>query len=807
MWTEGKARRNARLILWTVGLMTVFFSYSIFQNLQLDYNFEKFFPTDDSETQDFKEHRLRFGSDNDFVLIGIVNKSGIFNTDFTTRLQKMTNELNALTYIDSVISPLNLASPYMEMGGFSTKIYYEPILHVGSTDSLKLDSIPIMSDERFVGSTFSSEKPAISIFLKTSDYLSKDACDLLSEEIPAILDKYDFDETYLAGRSVGQSYYIGLMQSDLAIFVSASMLLLMIFLVIAYRSVWGLVIPMLVVVLSNVWILGIMSVIGEPVNMILTVLPTIIFVVGMSDVVHIVSKYLEELRRGQTKLAAIQVAFKEIGLATLLTSVTTAIGFITLLTSAVEPIRIFGLYTAIGVMVAYVLAFSVLPSVLVLMREPKIVMRKSDIWHKLLRRSFRYVIRKPKLVLAASSVLVAVCVYFTVQIEQNNFLLEDLRDGNEMKQNFLFFEDNFAGVRPFEMNVSVKDTGYDVLDYEVIQELDKLDAYLKRSYGVGSMISPLTLVKSLNMAEWGGMADYYTVPGKKDYAGIRRALRILVNRHKVSITNPDITNKHNEVIKGCLNTSFKGINLLLEEHRDSIRKIVVAGGYNDFVDKYIDTAFQSLRLTGRVADLGSKRFKTLNHDLANFVEDSINGDLIDYQLTGTAHLIDKNNERLSVSMALGLLIAFGLVAIIMGFLFGSFKMVLVALIPNLLPLLIIAGIVGASGVELKVSVSIIFTIAFGIAVDDTIHFMSKIKLERLKGRSMLYALKRAYLSTGRAIIITTLMLCSGFLLLIFSEFLGTFYIGYLISVTLLAAVVADLFLLPALLLAFERKKN
>jgi predicted RND superfamily exporter protein len=140
----------------------------------------------------------------------------------------------------------------------------------------------------------------------------------------------------------------------------------------------------------------------------------------------------------------------------------------------------------------------------------------------------------------------------------------------------------------------------------------------------------------------------------------------------------------------------------------------------------------------------------------------------------------------------------------MGFLYRSFKIMLIALVPNVIPLIMLAAILGFFGIQLKVSTAIIFTISFGIAVDDTIHFMSKLRFELNKGQSLLYAIKRTYISTGKAIILTTLILCSGFLLLIFSDFLGTFYVGVLISLTLFFALLADLFLLPVLLIMFYK---
>ncbi len=151
-------------------------------------------------------------------------------------------------------------------------------------------------------------------------------------------------------------------------------------------------------------------------------------------------------------------------------------------------------------------------------------------------------------------------------------------------------------------------------------------------------------------------------------------------------------------------------------------------------------------------------------------------------------------------MTYGLFFAFLVVACVVGIMFKSWKMTIVCLIPNFFPLLLILGIMGFAGIDLKVSTSIIFTIAFGIAVDDTIHFMSKLRLQLAKGRSMLYAVKRTFISTGKAIVVTSIILCGGFLTLVLSNFLGTFYIGLLISLTLLFAVLADLLLLPVLII-------
>lgn len=772
-WDEGKAKRIARSVLIVVGLLTAMFVYFIVTNLSFDYDFEKFFPEGDEATETFKQHRDQFGSDNDFVLIGLKSESGILNKETLEDIEELSAHLEEIPYVENVVSLANLKRFKKRIGSITQEIDTVDLVRYKDDSLLIADSEYVLNDDRYVGTFISKDGKSATIFVKTEDFLSKAKCDELADRIPEITKEFDDYEINYAGRSIGQSYYIELMQQDLIIFISASIVLLIVFLYFAYKASWGIIVPLTIVLLGDVWVVGFMAMINEPVNMVLTMLPTIIFVVGMSDVVHMVSKYLEELRLGKPKLVALRTSFREIGLATLLTSLTTAIGFATLLTSTTEPIRIFGLYTAIGVLIAFVLAFSVLPSVFVLMKVPEF-RKQSEFWQPMLRRSFRFVIRHPKTCLAVSATITAIGVFFALQIKQDNYILEDLRPSNKIRKQFTFFEENFGGVRPFEMNIHVKDTNYTLLDRKVVDEVDKIERYLKSNYGVGGMMSLNTVIKSIHETNSGGADNSYKLADtKKEFKQDTRPIKLMMKRYKSQLTD-----------------STKQIDPDLEQ---------IVG--------LIDTALSISRITGRIGDLGSVKLEEMNNDLAQFVKDSVNTDLVDYSLTGTAHLIDINNRQLSKNMLVGLLMAFVLVAIIMGLLFRSIKMMLISLIPNIIPLVLISGVLGASGTDLKVSISIIFTIAFGICVDDTIHFMSKLKIEKMKGRSDIYALKRAYLSTGRAIIITSLILCSGFLMLVFSEFLGTFYVGYLISITLFIAVIADLFLLPALYIVSMKKSS
>ena len=212
----------------------------------------------------------------------------------------------------------------------------------------------------------------------------------------------------------------------------------------------------------------------------------------------------------------------------------------------------------------------------------------------------------------------------------------------------------------------------------------------------------------------------------------------------------------------------------------------------------------TIRFSGKVADFCATVINRRNSELYAYVEKEVLDDLMDLRVTGTADLIDKNNEYLSENMLLGLILAFFVIGFIVTAIFKSFSMLLITWLVNLIPLLIVAGVMGLVSIDLRISTSLIFSIAFGIAVDYTIHFLTRYKMELRQGRTNLYAIKRSFISTGKAIIITSIMLCAGFVTLLGSNFMSTYYIGLLVSITLLFAVLIDMTLLPILLM--YRKK-
>jgi len=742
----------ARLIVFLVIVFTGVAAYQI-TTLEFDYEFEHFFPSEDTSLDFYTDYNRKFSTDVDFVLLALKNDDGIFKKDFLLKAKSLREELIKVDEVKRVVSPFD-ARDYA-LGPFGPIAI--PFLHPDDESRYAADSTRIYKFQKEVGSLFSEDAKSISMLIEIQPNLSKVETDTVYFKLKDVLDQYEFDQMHTAGKVIGQAYYIDQIKYEFTLFFILAVVLVVIILSLVYKSIWGVVVPLLIVVLSVIWSLGLMGLIGKPIDIMTALLPLILFVVGISDVIHLLSRYFEEIRNGLSKDSAIKIAYKQVGMATFLTSLTTALGFLTLLTSGIRPVRELGIYAAIGVFIAFILAFSLLPAILALNPVPKLAYKEpsSLFWNKLVRKLFFFSMRNQTTVLIASLAVVIVSAIGISRIEVDNYLLEDVAQDDPMRKSFLYFEDNFAGARPFELYVSVKDSTSTLFDKEVVVDMQRIDAYLKNEYGVGFLLSPLNILRTANQALSGGHDTAYVIPASdKRFNKVRRLVSKIQKRPEF---NALLANK-----------------------------------------------FREGRFSGKMRDLGGLQTKKMNEELiAHFEEYPLK--TIDFRLTGMALLIDKNNETLSMNMMSGLIFALLVVAIIMGMLFRSVRMALITLVPNILPLMVIGGFMGLKGIDLKVSTSIIFGIAFGIAVDDSIHYLSKFKLELSKGRSMIWALRRTSISTGKAILLTSLILCSGFLTLSSSSFTSTHYVGLLISITLAVAVMADLVLLPVLLRKIYRK--
>ncbi|MES2680564.1 MAG: MMPL family transporter [Bacteroidota bacterium] len=720
--------------------------------LKFDYDFEAFFPNEDNELELYNQYRKTFEYDNEFALAGIENKSGIFKKDFLLRIDSLTKQLSRLQYVQRVSSPTNLKILSLN----SIIPVQKRVLHFDDESLYKDDSLAIYQSPFLVGSYFAMNARSLSIYIKTDDILSKKKSDQLARNIEALIRSFGFDEVHFVGRIFAQNVYLVTLQKEFILFLSLSFLVVIVFLWFSFRSLYGVVVPLLIVVVSVLWTLGIMNLLGKPIDIMTSMLPTMIFIAGMSDVVHFFSKYFEELAKGTAREKIYSLILKEVGFPTFLTLITTVVGFLSLLFSSIRPIREFGIYTSVGVTVAFILTYTLLPALLYFFTPKKLVTvhGTGNRTNNLMRNGLFWIFRNQKTILVITAVLILLSVLGISKIKVNNILLEDLSEKVKIKQDFNFFDENYSGVRPFEMEVNVKALNRTVWDYEVMRELNKVDEFVKKEYQAGFLISPASLVKTIYQNS--GTDPDAVFPGEDDYQPIAAQLK---------------SNKKNKEVK-----------------------------------RLVTTDGRKTRISAKIRDMGSMRVNEHNARLLAFIESNVNKDLVEFKITGAAHLVDRNNEYMVSNMTQGFLFSIIVIGILTFFLHRSWRMVLVFIIPNVIPLVIIGGIMGFAGIELKAATSLVFSIAFGIATDDTIHFISRLKIELGYGKSLMYAFKRTYFETGKPIILTTFILMGGFMSLMISDFQSLFYFGFLICITIIVAVLADIFLLPVLLFLIYRKK-
>lgn len=752
-------RKHFKVISWATlvfVLLVTGLSLNAARKLKFDYDFESFFPSGDPDLETYKEFRKTFEYDNEFVLIAFENKKGIFQQDFLSKVQWFSDSLRNVRNVTSVISPTTLE--YAIIGPIGpVKL---PYVHPDDPSLFVSDSTRIYRSKELVGSFFSTDRKSVCVFMKTTEGIAKLPSDSLLAHLNQMIKSQHFDQVHMAGKINGQKVYLDRLQNEFKIFFICSFVLVIIFLYISFRTAWGIWVPILIVLLSIIWTFGLMQVTGKALDIMTVLLPTMMFVVGMSDTVHIMSKYLEELREGKDRFTALVDTIRDVGFPTFLTLITTGIGFLTLLYSTIKPINDFGIYTSLGVFIAFILAYALMPVILNTIKTPnlRVENESSLFWNKRLHRLLAWIFRNTRGIVIGTIVLVCLSVFGISRIHLNNYLIEGLTRGDELRKDFEFFEKNYSGVRPFEMVVEVRDTTHSLLDPAELRAIDHLEQYLEKDYGVGFIISPATLIKSVNKANNGGDPAFYQLPASDS---VLREESATLSEFK----------KHKEIKTLLTKDQHKG------------------------------------RLTGKMHDIGSMNIRALNEKLEQFLSTDPAMKPVHCQLTGGAMMLDKDNVYLANNMLQGLALSVLVVGLIIALIHRSFVMTIIAIVPNLVPILIIGGIMGFAGIDLKSSTSIIFSIAFGIATDDTIHFLARLKLELKKGKSIPAAVKRTYLSTGKAVIVTSLILSAGFLTLVGSGFESTFYFGLLVSITLFIAVLTDLLLFPVLVVWLLKRKK
>jgi len=739
-------RRDFRYwIVAIFALLSVFSAYHLY-HIKFGFSLEQFFPEGDKELAFFQEFTKDFESDLNFLLIAVENEEGVFQEQFLKDFHDFTLKTRDLPYITESQSLTKISYPLKTPFAITTV----PAIHIDQPKKYEKDKDRILKDERFVGNLISKDATAMVVALKTTDsVLIKE-----SQELIVALDElaltYNFDDYHVLGTSYFQKEMVEMQKREVIVSAGISALLVSLIMFWLFRKPWGITIALVSIGLGMLLFMGFMGATGRELNAMSALYPVLMIIVGTSDVIHIMSKYIDELRKGLSKKEAITVAIKEIGLATLLTSTTTAVGFATLATSKITPIKEFGINSAIGVMIAYFTVIIFTTALLSMFKTEQLIKlgKGQAFWENAMQKMYEWTKQYPVQITWGILGVFAFCAIGISMITTNYRVESNLPKGAKISKDFLYFEDEFSGFRPLELAVFIEGD-YTTDDFEVLQQMDKVEQQLRANPSIMSINSVTSVYKSINQMNRANRPDAYQMPTTKAQ---------FIKYQKLKDRIPD----------GAL-------NVLVSQDK------------------------KKARITSRIKDVGADSIKIISAELDQWIAENTDSNIATYKLTGTGLILDKNAEYIRQNLIEGLGIAIFIVSLLMVLLFRNLKMILISLIPNILPLLIAGALLGYLGIELEAGISIVFAVIFGIAVDDTIHFLSKYKLARRAGKDMEEALQITFLETGKAICLTSVILFFGFLVMLFSIHPPSITIGLLISVTLLSALFSDMLIIPVMI--------
>ncbi len=726
----------------------VFIVLAVFpaSNIRTDFDLEKFYPESDPTVQSYRQLEEEFGRDDNVIMVGF-KKENLFTSASLLQLKTIVDSVKNIPNVNDVRSIWSAEDIVNENGSLT----FDPFLSKESVqNNIHTVKQRITSDVFSKGFFINDKANTTAFYLEINEEVnSYEVRQQIIDELNLILNKYPEIDFKITGITYFRNQYVNTLNSEVIFYIAFSSVLIILLLWYLYRSIPGVLIPMLIVWFTVLFTVAAITLTGGYLEIMSSTIAPILLCVGVADSIHMISKFDDAVQSGMKQKKAIMEMILTLGSATFLTSITTAIGFGTLLTSNVVPMKRFGIYTAVGVLIAYTITILFLPSILKITKIKKVFKETGGklypwIGYQLSRLSgFNRKHFKP-----ISYTAIFVCLTVGIGISQlnvNGRVFDDVSRDSKLIQDSNFFTDNLSPVFPMEF---VFDTGNEngITNPEFIKKMDDFQNYLLTFPEIKRATSFTTLLSELH-----------------------------------ETMSPD------DAIKNKLPTDAALISqyLLLLEVTD-----------NEFLNRMTDFNYQKVRIAAQTEDAGSMKINEIKSKVENYISENINTG--EYIITGSTILSANLVNKMVYSLASSIGLAFICISILMAFLFKDFRMVIISLIPNIMPLILIAGIMGFLGIDIKPSTAVIFTIAFGIAVDDTIHYLARFRIELKRGLSLQKALEVTTQKTGRAIIITSMILLIGFGTLITSEFASTTLMGILVSSTIFIAVVADLIVLPAL---------
>jgi hypothetical protein len=704
-----------------------------------------------------------FGEEGNLIILATEDPT-IFTPEKFNAWNALSKKLDSCSEIDfsASVGDIKKLVKNTETQSFDLKPLYDSLPQ--TTEEVLAIKTDLFENLPFFDNFLFNKKSGV---IRTAVYMNKDIVntaarkqfifDVLNPEIEK------FEKTYNVDIRVSGMPYIRTMNAqniidEIGTFVGLALGVTALIFFFFFRSIRATLITLLVVSIGVIWAFGFIGLFRYEITVLMALIPPLIIVIGVPNAIFLINKYQQEVKKHGNQAKSLQRVISKVGNATLMTNVTTAAGFATFIFTKSQLLNEFGIIASINILAIFILALFIIPIIYSFLPLPqeKHLKHLERKWIEAIVSWMEQVVRKHRLaVYTTTIILIIVSMIGVTLIRVSGSLIEDMPKGKQFYKDILFFEDEFGGIMPLEIVIDTKkEKG--VMKLSTLKRMEKLDETIEEIPQLSKPISILNVVKYSKQAFYSGQPEYYQLPN---------------NQEK---------------------------NWILSYTKNS-------AGNVKLMDNFIDSTGRYARITTFMKDIGTDKMEIIEERLKQKIDKEFPAEDYKVTLTGKALVFLKGTNYLINNLIISLSLAILLIAIFMAFMFRSFKMIIISLIPNMFPLLITAGLMGYLGIPIKPSTILVFSIAFGISVDDTIHFLAKyrqeLKANNWRIKQSVYAALR---ETGVSMFYTSIVLFFGFLVFTVSSFGGTIALGGLVSITLLFAMTSNLILLPSLLLSLER---
>ncbi len=758
-----------RFRIFFISLIFFFTLYMAYQSqfVRYNYNFSQTVPDSDEDMIFYKNFKKIFGEDGNVFAIGLKDSS-IFDLQVFSNYNKYVQRLESIEGINGVLSLSNLK--VLTKDAKNKNFKFENLYNPFPETQNELDSLIILSKrQKFYENKILNDNGAITLLI-TIDKLILNSSDRNDLMVKLINVSENFSQKnninlHYAGLPYSRYIMAESVKSELIIFLIISILITSIILFIFFRSWDSVLVPILIIGVVVVWVFGTLSILNYKITLLTGLLPPLIVVIGIPNCVYMLNYYHFSLNKFSSRKKAISHVIKTIGLITLITNLTTAVGFFVLATTDIKVLNEFGIVAGINVIATFFVSIFLFPTIYLILPKPKskqINYLNYNFLYFLINLFKSISFEHQKKVFVLSGILIVISLYGVFKIKAVSFLIDDVPSESFLMKDMKFFESNFSGIMPLEIVIDTKKKR-GVRNLNTLKKIDRLENFLKDKSYISDPISIVSFIKASRQAYYNNNPSFYSLPNSRDKNFI---LRYLSSGYGDNVENENISKS------------------------------------------FVDSLGQKIRISLNIADLGSHKIDSI---LRNVIQPEINNIFgktnNEVKLTGTTLIFIKGINFLIENLLQSMLLAFFIISLIVSLLFKNIKMVIISLIPNIIPLIIAAGIMGIFGIPLKPSSALVFSIVFGISVDYSIHFLAKFKNELIQTKNVKNAVIKTIEETGRSMIFTSLILFFGFIIFAFSNFGGTIVLGVLTSIILFVAMITNLTLLPSIILYFYNSNN